>query len=164
MIYGMTFLRFLILLSLATWLGALIFFPFVAQTSFSSLPSHEAGLVVRKSLIDLHWIGLACGVIFLVCSLIYNRTLLGRPKFFAAGHMLLLLMLALTAVSQFVIIPKMDVLRISAGEINSLSVSDAVRLKFESLHAWSVRVEEAVLVLGLLVLYSVARRFSSSRA
>ena len=57
----MTLLRFLILLSLAIWLGALIFFPVVAQTSFTVLPSaHLAGLVVRNSLIDLHWMGIVC--------------------------------------------------------------------------------------------------------
>ena len=35
----MTFLRFMILLALAIWIGALIFFPVVAQTSFTVLPS-----------------------------------------------------------------------------------------------------------------------------
>ena len=159
----MNFLRFLMLMCIAVWLGSLMFFPFVAQTSFSALPSHEAGQVVRGTLIDLHWIGLGCGLIFLICSVIYNRVLLGRSHAFAASHILAFLMIALTAVSQFLIIPKMDILRISAGEIGPLSAGSPVRVEFDSLHAWSVRIEEAVLFLGLLVLYSVARRFSSSR-
>ncbi|HZQ18889.1 MAG TPA: DUF4149 domain-containing protein [Terriglobales bacterium] len=159
----MTFLRFLILLTLAVWLGALIFFPFVAQTSFSSLPSDQAGQVVRGSLMDLHSIGLTCGVIFRLCSVVYNRTLLGHWRVFAAAHVFVLLMIALTESSQFVIIPKMDTLRISAGEIDILSASDPIRVQFDSLHAWSVRTEGTVLVLGLIVLYSVARRFSSFR-
>src|SRR5205814_1996894 len=72
----MSVLRFLMLLSLAVWLGALIFFPILAQTSFSVLPStHLAGLVVRDSLLKLHWMGFASGVVFLASSLIYNRTL-----------------------------------------------------------------------------------------
>ena len=51
----MTFLRFLMLLALVVWLGALIFFPVVAQTSFTVLPSaHLAGLVVRGTLLTLH--------------------------------------------------------------------------------------------------------------
>ena len=55
----MTFLRFLMLLCSTVWIGALIFFPVVAQTSFTALPStHLAGLVVRDSLIDLHWMGI----------------------------------------------------------------------------------------------------------
>ena len=55
----MNFLRFLMLLAIAIWLGALIFFPVVAQISFTALPSpHLAGLVVRNSLIALHWMGM----------------------------------------------------------------------------------------------------------
>jgi hypothetical protein len=161
----MTLLRFLILLSLAVWLGALIFFPFVAQISFTVLPStHLAGLVVRDSLIDLHWMGIVAGLVFLVCSMIDNRLMVGRPRVFALSHIFIVVMLALTAISQFWIIPRMDVLRITVGEISALSAGNPIRAQFDSLHAWSTRIEMAVLVLGLIVLYSVARRFSSSHA
>lgn len=160
----MTFLRFIILLSLAVWVGPLIFFPLVAQTAFSSLPTHSAGLIVRGTLIELHWMGLACGIIFLVCSMIYSRVALGRMNVFAMSHILVLFMLALTCVSQFQIIPRMDVLRISAGEISMLEPSNPVRAQFDSLHVWSVRIESAVLILGVIVLYFQARPFSSSRA
>ena len=161
----MSFLRFLALLALTTWLGALIFFPVVAQTSFSVLPSaHLAGLVVRNSLIDLHWMGIFSGVTFLACSLIYNRVALGRARIFALSHILVVLMLALTAISQFAIIPRMDVLRISAGEVSALPPSNPIRSQFDSLHAWSTRIEVTVLVLGLVVLFAVARRFSASRS
>ena len=160
----MTFLRFMLLLCLTIWIGALIFFPVVAQTSFTVLPStHLAGLVVRNTLIDLHWRGLAAGIIFLVCSLIDNRVALGRPHIFALSHILVVLMLALTAISQFAIIPRMDVLRISVGEISALPAGNPMRAEFDSLHAWSTRIEMTVLVLGLIVLYSVARRFSRLR-
>ena len=37
----MSFLRFLMLLSLIVWLGGLIFFPVVAQTAFSVLPAQH---------------------------------------------------------------------------------------------------------------------------
>jgi hypothetical protein len=161
----MTLLRFLILLSLAVWLGALIFFPFVAQISFTVLPStHLAGLVVRDSLIDLHWMGIVAGLVFLVCSMIDNRLMVGRPRVFALSHIFIVVMLALTAISQFWIIPRMDVLRITVGEISALSAGNPIRAQFDSLHAWSTRIEMAVLVLGLIVLYSVTRRFSSSHA
>lgn len=160
----MSFLRFLLLLSLAAWLGALIFFPVVAETSFTVLPSpHLAGFVVRDSLIKLHWIGLLCGIVFLACSLIYNRVVIGRTQLFAASHLLVAAMLILTAISQFGIIPRMDLLRITAGEIDILSSSNPIRAQFDSLHAWSVRVEEAVLLLALIVLYLTARRLSSPR-
>lgn len=161
----MAILRFLILLSLAIWLGALIFFPVVAQTSFTVLPSsHLAGLVVRNSLVDLHWMGIFAGIIFLACSLLDNRLTVGRPRVFAPRHILVILMLALTVVSQFAIIPRMDVLRITAGEISTLPAGNPLRAQFDALHAWSTRIEMSVLVLGLVVLYSIARRFSASRA
>jgi len=74
-----------------------------------------------------------------------------------------LTMLALTAISQFKIIPSMDTLRASAGEIASLSADSPIRLQFDSLHAWSTRIEETVLVLSLIVLYSTSRRIGSSQ-
>jgi hypothetical protein len=161
----MTVSRFLMLLSLVVWVGALIFFPVVAQTAFTVLPStHLAGLVVRNSLMDLHWMGLVAGSIFLACSLVYNRMSVGRFRVFAPSHVLVVIMLALTAISQFKIIPRMDALRISAGEIGALPPDNPIRAQFDSLHVWSTRVETAVLLLGLIVLYSVARRFSSSHA
>jgi Domain of unknown function (DUF4149) len=161
----MAFLRFIILLALCVWIGAIIFFPVVAQTSFSMLPStHLAGLVVRNSLIALHWMGIVAGTILLVCSIIDNRVIVGRPRLFALTHILIVIMLALTAISQFWIIPRMDVLRITVGEISALPTSNPMRAQFDSLHVWSTRIEMAILVLGLIVLYSVARRFSTSRS
>lgn len=152
------------LLALAAWLGTLIFFPFVAATAFSALPTaHMAGLVVRGSLLKLHTIGLICGVVFLICSLIYNRVLLGRLKSFAFSHVLIVLMLALTAISQFRIIPQMEALRVAAGEIDQLGPAEPIRMQFESLHAWSTRVEGAVLVLGIILLYRTAKRLATTR-
>ena len=160
----MNLLRFLILLSLAVWLGALIFFPVVAQTSFAALPSaHMAGLVVRGSLLKLHWMGFVCGAVFLASSLLHNRVALGRIRALALSHILTVAMLALTAVSQFRIIPQLETLRLAAGEINALAPSDPVRMQFNTLHVWSTRIEGTVLVLGVIVLYLISRQFASSR-
>jgi hypothetical protein len=160
----MTFLRFLMLLALAAWLGALLFFPVVAATAFSALPtSHMAGLVVRGSLLKLHAMGLICGAIFLVCSLIQNRVMFGRIQAFAFSHIVILLMLALTAISQYRIIPRMDALRASAGEINLLTPGEPTRAQFDALHAWSTRSEGGVLLLGILLLYVTSRRLTAMR-
>jgi hypothetical protein len=159
-----SFLRFLMLLTLAIWLGALVFFPVVAYTAFSALPStHLAGLVVRGSLIKLHWMAFGCGIIFLISSLIYDRAALGRARPLALSHILIVAMLTLTAISQFRIIPRMETLRLAAGEINTLAVGDPAHVEFESLHVWSTRVEGAVLVLGLILLYATSRRMASTR-
>ena len=82
----------------------------------------------------------------------------------ALSHILVLVMLMLTALSQFRIIPQMESLRIAAGEINALAPSDPVRLQFDSLHVWSTRIEGTVLVLGLFFLYLTSRRFATSHA
>src|SRR5258708_17753000 len=163
-IYPMNFLRFAMLLALAVWLGALVFFPVVAQTAFSALPTVQmAALVVRGSLLKLHWMGLGCGVVFLASSLIYNRALLGRTRALAFSHILIVVMLALTAVSQFRIIPRMETLRISAGEVNALAATDPSRVEFESLHEWSTRVEGAVLALGIILLHATSCRLTRTR-
>src|ERR1700684_550306 len=99
----MSFLRFLMLLSLVVWIGGLIFFAFVlAPTAFSILPTtHLAGNVVGRALGKLHWIAIVSGIVFLGSSLVYNRLVDGTAHVFAARHVLLCLMLALTLVSQF---------------------------------------------------------------
>jgi hypothetical protein len=154
----MSFLRFLVLLSLIVWVGGLAFFPVVAQTAFSVLPTpHLAGLVVRRLLILLHWIGIICGFIFLSGSLLCNRLSRGTPHVLGARHTLIFFMLLLTLISQFGIIPRMDALRARAGDLSSLSAENPVRAQFDALHAWSTRLEGGVLILGLLAAYVVAR-------
>ena len=72
----MPFLRFLMLLSLAVWLGGLIFFAFVlAPTAFSPglLPTrHMAGSIVGRSLDRLHYMAIVSGIIFLIASMLYE--------------------------------------------------------------------------------------------
>jgi hypothetical protein len=155
----MSFLRFLMLLSLVTWVGALIFFPVVAQTAFSVLPSRQlAGAVVGRSLGILHWIGIVSGIIFLSSSVLYSRFSTGTAHVFAAGNLLMCLMLALTLISQFSVIPRMDALRASIpGEIDSVPADIPARMQFDGLHMWSTRLEGAVLFLGLVVVYLVSR-------
>jgi len=154
----MSFLRFLMLLSLIVWIGGLIFFPVVAQTAFSVLPTrHLAASVVGRSLGILHWMGIISGVVFLASSLFYSRLSNGTAHGFAVRNVLVCLMLALTLVSQFGIVPRMDTLRVSIGEIDSVPADNPMRLQFEGLHHWSTRVESGVLLLGLVVAYLTAR-------
>jgi hypothetical protein len=155
----MSFLRFLMLLSLIVWLGGLIFFPVVAQTAFSVLPTrHLAGSVVGRSLGILHWMGIVSAFVFLASSLLYNRLSNGTARVFSASHVLVCVMLGLTLISQFNIIPRMDRLRASIGEIDSVSADNPARMQFDALHVWSTRLEGGVLLLGLVVVYLTARR------
>jgi hypothetical protein len=154
----MSFLRFLMLLSLIVWLGGLIFFPVVAQTAFSVLPSrHLAGLVVGRSLGILHWMGLASGLVFLGSSLLLSRLSHGQTQTFTPQNVLICLMLLLTLVSQFGIIPRMDALRASMGQIDAAPVDLPARVQFDALHHWSTRIESGVILLGVVVAYLTAR-------
>jgi hypothetical protein len=154
----MSFLRFLMLLSLIVWLGGVIFFPVVAQTAFTVLPTRPlAGLVVRRSLGILHWMGIVSALVFLASSLLYSRFSKGTVNGFAARNVLVCLMLALTLISQFAIIPRMDTLRTSLGEIDSAPADSPARVEFDALHHWSTRIESGVLLLGLAVAYLASR-------
>jgi hypothetical protein len=50
-------------------------------------------------------------------------------------------------------------LRTSLGDVASAPIDNPDRTQFDSLHAWSTRVEGTVLLLGLLVVYLTARSF-----
>jgi len=155
----MWFLKFLMLLALIVWIGGIIFFAFVeAPTLFSVLPSTRmAGDVVSVSLTKLHWMGLISGVVFLICSLVYNWQKYVQARPFMASHIFVVLMLAFTLISQFGITPRMRELRSSPVIMDSVS-----RAEFDSLHASSTRLEGGVLVFGLGLVILTARRFGSS--
>ena len=158
----MPILRFLMFLSLTVWIGGIVFLSFVeAPTAFSVLPSrHMAGTVVGHSLGILHWIGLFAGVIFLGSSLLLSSLTIGSARTFALRHVLVCAMLLLTAVSQFGISPKMAALRAQFGDIDTVPATDPGRMHFDALHVWSVRLEVAVLAMGLAVLFATTRQLT----
>ncbi len=157
----MAFLRFLMVLSLAVWIGGLIFFAFVlAPTAFSPglLPSRQlAGSIVGRSLDGLHFMAIGSGIVFLIASMVYNRMATGNPRPLGARHFLIVLMLMLTVISQFGITPKMHAIRAEVGAIDNAPLDNPLRMEFDRLHAWSERIEEAVLLLGLVALYTTAQ-------
>jgi hypothetical protein len=159
----MSFLRFLMLLSLVVWLGGLIFFAFVeAPTVFSPglLPTrHMAGSIVGHSLDLLHYMALVSGIVFLASSMAYSRMTAGTAKPLAARHLLIVLMLLLTVISQFAISPKMHAIRAEVGVIDNVPLDNPLRHEFDRLHIWSEKFEEAVLLLGLVALYTTAQAF-----
>jgi hypothetical protein len=86
-----------------------------------------------------------------------SRLNTGEAHVFAARNVLVCLMLLLTLVSQFGIIPRMDSLRASMGEIDAAPADLPARVQFDVLHHWSTRLESGVLLLGLVVAYLTAR-------
>jgi uncharacterized membrane protein len=163
----MSFLRFLMLLSLIAWIGGLIFFAFVlAPTVFATgvLPNtHLAGNIVGRALGKLHWIAIVSGIVFLGSSLLYSRLTDGTAHVFALRHVLICGMFGLTLLSQFWIIPRMDTLRASVTDFATVPLDNATRVQFDALHVWSTRVEGAVLLLGLVVVYLTASALNNPR-
>jgi hypothetical protein len=159
----MSFLRFLMLLSLVVWVGCLIFLAFIeAPTVFSPglLPTrHMAGSIVGRSLDLLHYMAIVSGIVFLIASTLYSRMTTGNARPLAVRHLLIVLMLLLTVISQFAISPKMHAIRAEVGVIDNLPSDNPMRMEFNRLHVWSENFEKAILLLGLLALYTTAQAF-----
>jgi len=157
----MSFLRFLLLLAIVVWIGGIIFLAFVeAPTAFTPgmLPTrHMAGSIVGRSLDLLHYMGIASGIVFLIASMVYYRVTVGSARPLSIRHLLIALMLILTLISQFAVTPRMHALRAQAVVIDNLSFNNPIRSEFDRLHIWSEKLEEAVLLLGLVALFRTAQ-------
>ena len=149
------------LLALVVWVGGIIFLAFVeAPTAFTPglLPTrHMAGSIVGHSLDLLHTMGIVSGFVFLIASMIYCRLTVGHARPLALRHLLIVVMLILTMISQFAISPKMHALRNQAGVIDSLALDDPVRAELDRLHVWSENFETAILLLGLVAIFRTAQ-------
>jgi len=147
------------LMALIVWIGGIIFFAFVlAPTLFGVLPTTKlAGDVVNATLTKLHWMGIISGVVFLICSLVYNWQKYVQARPFMASHIFVVVMLVFTMISQFGVTPRMRELRSNPAIMDSLG-----RAEFDDLHTWSTRLEGGVLFLGLGVVILTARRFGNS--
>ena len=156
-----TVLRALRLLAMVAWVGGLGSFAFVvAPVAFRSLASaHDAGLVVGGSLRVLHWIGLIGGMSFcLATAWLWLWAEVPARVGFAIQLALTAVMLAVTAYSQFSILPAMERDRVQAGgDIALAAVEDAGRVDFERLHRLSERLEGLVFFCGLGVVYFLSR-------
>ncbi len=159
----MSILRFIKMLVLALWIGSIFYFAaVVAPTAFAVLPSRTlAGMVVSRSLANLHWIGIVCGLIFLLCSVLLAM-IEGGPSPFHGRDLLLVLMMAITLTAHFGIERRMNNLKTEMGVIDVIPPQDTRRVEFNRLHVWSERLEGSVFFCGLVLLYLVVREQESS--
>ncbi len=165
-----TVVRSLVLLCLAVWLGGLIFFgAVVAPVAFGTVmpmlsdPAfgvHVAGTMVRCSLLALHWMGLIAGAIMIFLVAV-EWTMRWTRRSIVSSLVVLAAMLALTAFSQFSILPRMETLRQQAGSaIDNLAPDGAgnpARAEFNRLHHLSTQLEGGVLLGGLVLTVLLAR-------
>jgi hypothetical protein len=150
-------LRFLQMLALGAWLGAIIYFAaVVTRDAFAVLPNRDdAGVLVGSTLGGLHGMGVIAAVIYLGASLGLARSLRALVRPAAIG---VILMLLLTLASQRIVMPRMAVLRTEMVSVESTPSTAARRAEFDRLHAMSVDLEVGVLLIGLVALFLTVRR------
>ena len=153
-----TFVRTVVWLALIVWLGGLFFFPITAAAAFTTIPdTHAAGTIVAKCLGILHHEGIVAGGVILVFLGIGRGTGAYRAVGMAAA--VTLIMIGLTAFSQYWIIPHMERDRIAAGgAIDNVPRSDPRHADFDRLHNSSVHLEEAVMLGGLVLVILLSRQ------
>jgi len=150
------FLKFVQVFALGTWVGSILYFSFaVAQVAFSVLSSRDqAGLMVGQSLSRLHAMGMIAAVLYLVAGV----ALAGSLRTFTAPATIgVVLMLLLTAVSQTYVTHRMADLRREMVSIDATPKESALRVEFDKLHAVSVQLEGAILLIGVAALYFTVR-------
>jgi len=154
-----TLLRSLLYLALIVWLGAEIFFPVVAAITFGTLQgsTHTAGTIVGQLLRILHGMGIVSGLVALALLALAPAWHIYKPRTVLAPMVLVVLMLACTAYSQYGIIPAMERDRMAAGgQIDTSDLSNPVTAHFNKLHNRSERIEGATLLLGIATVVLVA--------
>jgi hypothetical protein len=155
-------LRFIEILALGTWVGGIIFLSFVvAPGAFGVLGSRDqAGTMVGFALGRLHWIGIVAGLIYVLALVVERRSIaaIARP-----AAILVVLMIALTFYSQKFVTSRLAGLRREMVSVDATPRDNPLRVEFDSLHQWSVRIEGTVLLLGLVGLFLTVRDFSGPR-
>jgi hypothetical protein len=149
-------LRFIEFLGLSLWLGTDVFLSFVvAPGAFRILGSRDqAGAMVGHSLWWMHLIGVICGIVILLARLVRTRSL---ASLVTPATLCVLLMIALTVVSQHAVSPKMAALRVQMGSIEAAAPGSPQLAEFSRLHRFSVSLESGVLLAGLTALYLFVR-------
>ena len=157
-----TLLRAVEFLCLSLWLGSDVFLSFVvAPGAFRILGSRDqAGAMVGYSLGVMHIGGIACGVVFLLARLLRTKTF---ASFVTPAALCLVLMIALTAISQFTVSAKMAVLRMQMGPgpLPFQAADSPLLAEFSRLHRISVSLESGVLLAGIAAMYLIVKELVS---
>jgi len=151
-----TFFRTIEFLSLSLWLGADAFLSFVvAPGAFTILGNRDAaGMMVGYSLARLHFAGIFLGLVFLLARLARTHDF---GSFTSAAALCIVLMMLLTATSQFTVSKRMETLKKEMVSVQNTPETDPRRVEFNRLHHRSVAFEGAVLLLGLVGMYLLVR-------
>jgi hypothetical protein len=154
-------LRTLEFLALSVWLGSDVFLSFVvAPGAFRVLAPNrdQAGAIVGFSLTRLHLGGIALGIVFLLVRLVRTRTF---ASFATPAALCVVLMIALTAISQYTVSARMAVLRVQMGSIQATGADSPLLVEFSRLHTFSISLESGVLLAGIAAMYLMLRELAA---
>jgi len=149
-------LRTVEFLCLSLWLGADVFLSFVvAPGAFGMLGSRDAaGMMVGFALGRLHFAGVFLGLLFLVARLVRTRDF---GSFAMPAALCVVLMVVLTAASQFTVSMRMEQLKKEMVSVENTPEDDPRRVEFNKLHGRSVMFEGAVLLAGLAGMFFLVK-------
>lgn len=151
-------IRWLYLVTLAVWVGSIVFFSFaVAPTVFKVLKPEDAAKLQRAVFPKYYLIGMICAAVGIVCVgiLLADRAFGKWP-----GILSLLLLAAMGATDLWLrqaVVPHMNDLREKRAAIveSGQQPEPALESEWKSLHRLSVQLNGAVLLCGLALLFLV---------
>lgn len=158
----MRFLTIFRLLLTALWLGCAVFFIGMAQSAFSVLDVPEiangrelAGAVVNRNLTIVNLSGLIIGAILIFTSFWGTKNLSRIGAW--TERVLLILMTAVCAVGQFVIITWMSLIRSQLGKpLVEVAADDPLLIRFNQLHQYSQWVLLTAMITALLAFFVIS--------
>jgi len=149
-----TILRFLHLLSLAVWLGGMVFLVVIGAPSiFKVLPRESAGDVLGD-IFPKYWImGYICGGTSLATIILLSF----KERFYPWGKIgLLVLMTALTLYLGLAVASKAREVRLQIRTVEDTTQKETLKKEFKRLHMKSVGLNIVILICGLIVLFLTA--------
>ncbi len=151
-------IKWLYLLTLAMWIGSIMFFSFViAPTVFKVLKPDDAARLQRAMFPKYYLVGILCAGVGLVCV----GLLLAERAFGKWPGVLSLLLLAAMGATDFwlrqTVVPHMAEIREQRAEALSAGKEpdSAVEEEWKALHRLSVQLNGAVLLAGLALVFLV---------
>jgi uncharacterized protein DUF4149 len=150
-------------LALSLWLGSDVFLSFVvAPGAFRVLAPNrdQAGAIVGFSLTRMHLGGIALGVLFLLVRLVRTRSF---GSLVSPAALCVVLMVVLTAISQYTVSAKMALLRVQMGSIQATAADSPLLAEFSRLHGISVALESGVLLAGFAAMYLMVRELAAGQ-
>ena len=158
-------LNYLRLFLLGIWFGAALFFSaVVAPGAFAVLRSYHAinaneiaGALVNRTLSALNVSGLIIGLVCFAIGLVKFRK--ASRRYFIIEVTSLALLILSTAVGHWLIAANMRALRLTMGTpIDKIPPGDPRRIRFDTLHAYSVRALSVAMIGAIAGFVIVALR------